>query len=101
MQININTGFGIIKRNNVIIDRFELKPGLHNFADDIQIQELPDRNSMLSVEIYKEPIPQDKQIEIDIANKMNEILREQAIVQLKQEGKIPSDYDSKIKGEIK
>jgi len=96
MKIKLTSGFGLVKRNGVVIERFEFLPNSeHNFPDDVVAEELESRDQMEAVEVFKEPLSEKKIQDDLISKKMFEIQRREAVKELKQEGKLPADFVDK------
>ncbi len=97
MKIKLTTGFGTMNKSGNVVGRFEFAPGSeHDFPDDIAIVELPSRAAMESVAVYKVPKTAEQLQEFAIAEKSQELIRIQAVDELKKEGKLPADYDPKV-----
>jgi hypothetical protein len=55
MKITLTTGFGYMKRNGVVFERYCLPIGTHNFPDDAEVVEVADLAAMLAIVVQETP----------------------------------------------
>lgn len=92
-EINVETGFGyFVDSNGNVVCHATLNPGKHPIKDGYGYIEVSDKRKMEEVEIYVKPKTSKELAEENIAQKTREILRKQAIDELKKTGDLPDDY---------
>jgi len=97
-DFEVTTGYGyFIDKDKKITAKAELPKGKHKIKDGYKYIEVSNKEELDNINIFIKPKTQEEIYQEEINKKVKKLTRNQAIEELKQEGKLPNDFKDKNK----